>query len=206
MIGKYSNPCFSEYITPSSDSTKMEIGSVLFSQLIRHEGVYVTGYADFMKRVFENPGEVWNCSATFPVSIRFVSEERLMQIMKVRTSWFAVTDRWDDPNSWSAILKKYITGNLSRDKKYLHYFGDRGQFDPSTISQYSIDDNLRLHKGYKAYLPDAFALESRDLVLERIRRFGDTPLLQDYLQMFDYGYVQDNPSNPLRRKWEEVNK
>ena len=46
--------------------------------------------------------------------------------------------------------------------------------------------------------------QTRKIVEQRIERYGTNPLMEDYLQIFDKGYVKDNPENPKRVKWEEL--
>lgn len=204
LIGKYS-----EYDNLGIESKPVteynlqshRIGMVLYSQLIRHEGIFVSGIKQFIIQTLKGENRV---SKNF-INIQLgVHPERWKQILKLRTSWFAVTDDWGNPNTWSYFLQKVIKGNLNEDAPYLKYFNSEGKFIPESTHDYHLDDDLRVHKGYNAYLPDAFALESRDIVLQRIERYGDNPLLQDYLQMFDSHLVKDNPDNPMRKKWESL--
>ena len=202
LLKKYDYDSYTEgYCEPKIHKS---IGFNLYAQLIRHEDVYVSGIGKFLRDYTTHflPSRR-KCKSQISVSIS-VSDERWRQIIKTRTAWFSMTDNWGDPNSWSTFLQDYITGDLKEDKRYLKYFDDMGRFDDSSIRSYSIDDNLRVRKGKTPYFPDAFALESRDIVLQRIESRGDNPLFQDYLQIFDHGYIHDNPDNPLRRKWGEV--
>lgn len=206
LVGKYDYPNITEGYFPPTITKR--IGFNLYAQLIRHEDVYVTGIGSFLDdylKIFKinSPTPSRTCNAPINVSIS-VPEKRWRDIIKTRTAWFSMTDNWGDENSWSIFLKDYITGDLQKDKPYLKYFDDNGNFDGSSISSYSIDDNLRVRSGKTPYFPDAFALESRKIVLDRIASRGDNPLFQDYLQIFDKGYVRDNPENELRVKWESL--
>lgn len=209
LIGKYSG-YDKEMSLELKEEGQFKVGMVLYSQLIRHEGIKVSGFENFLldKNLssMENP----NCKATLPIHIDDPND-RMIEIVRLRTSWFAVTDGdWgseDASNTWGCILKKYIKGDFNKNKKYLKYFkkvDDTYVFDPDSVEEYSLDDDLRLHKGYNAYFPDAFALESRKIVEDRIKRYGMNPLMKCYLIMFDCGYVKDNPDNPKRKKWEEL--
>ena len=181
-----------------------EIGSILYSQFIRHEGMRVSGILEFANEVLSGKKR----SSNDLIHIKVESTEaRLKEILKLRTSWFAMTDNIHSKNTWGYFLENILTGDLEKDKPYLYYFDSEGNLDKSKITQFSIDDNLRIRKEGKsklAYLPDAIALESRDLVIERIEKFGNSKLNQDYLQMFDKGYIKDNPTNPLRLQWEST--
>lgn len=214
LIGKYSgyDSELSLSLTKDKDKTQSRfgVGMVLYSQLIRHEGIKVVGFENFLLQDnlsnLENP----DCSSNILIYIDD-SNNRMKDIVRLRTSWFAVTDgSWksdESNNNWGCILKRYIKGNLNKDKKYLKYFkkvGNDYEFDPSSVDEYSLDDDLRLHKGYNAYFPDAFALESRKILEDRIERYGMNPLMQCYLEMFDQGFIKDNPNNEKRKKWEEL--
>lgn len=182
------------------------IGFVLYSQLIRHEGIRVRGLDNFLVKLGQGDYiPTGDCTQELEVSIEDPND-RMVDILRLRTSWFAVTDGdWSSKNTWGALLKNYITGDLKYDKKYLKYFDkSTEEFLPSSVDSYSLDDDLRLHKGYDAYFPDAFSLQSRKIVEQRIERYGMNPLMKDYLQMFDEGYVKDNPNNSKRKKWEEL--
>ena len=115
-----------------------------------------------------------------------------------------MTDNWDSPNSWGVFLKDYITGNLQADTPYLKYFKPNGEFDPSSVLSYANETSIRVRKGNKTQLPDAFVLQDKEILMERICRVGINPLLNDYLQMFASGYVIDNPKNSERLRWEEL--
>ena len=195
LIKKYEYDSFlSSY---DSAKVKEEIGFNLYAQLIRHEDIYVTGIDDFINNFLVNRG---TCSSHIKVKVH-CSNIRWMEILKVRTAWFSMTDNWGDPNSWSIFLDHFLTGNLEDDKAYIKYFDDKGRFDDSSIKAYSIDDNLRVRKGKNPYYPDAFALEDPSILEERIRDRGLNPLFKDYRQIFTKGYVRNNPDNELRRKW-----
>lgn len=187
-----------------------QIGSVLFSQLIRHEDTWVAGYPEFMKRVLSMTIEsekLPDCCLEFDARLK-QSPIRRQEMLKVRTSWFACTDDWSSNNTWAAILRRYIPdGSKLKDmKKYFKCFDANGNFDVKELGKFDFDDSLRLYKGYNAGFPNAFQLESRDIVLQRIKKNGDNPLLQLFLQFFDDGYVKDNPENPYRKQWEELNR
>lgn len=203
LLRKYDHDSYTEGYSEPIITRK--IGFNLYAQLIRHEDVYVSGIGEFLKQYNSTKFNPANrkCKSLINVAIS-VSEQRWRQIIKTRTAWFSMTDNWGDRNSWSIFLKDYITGDLHNDIPYLKYFDESGEFDDSSIRAYAIDDNLRVRKGKTPYFPDAFALESRDIILERIKARGDNPLFQDYLQIFDKGFINDNPENPLRKKWEEL--
>lgn len=200
------NPFENDVFDTSSDTffTKLEVGPVLYSQMIRHEGMDVVGYFDFLSK-YKTNSEYDNCKAKFPIKFH-CSKSRLLQIIKTRTEWFAVYDDWESHNTWAAVLKKFIPegAKLEDYKKYLKVFDSNGNYDPILAGVHDIDDSLRLHKGYKAYLPNALVLESRNIVLERIKRYGNNPVTNLYLQMFDQGIVKDNPDNVYRKKWESL--
>lgn len=180
------------------------VGPVLYSQLIRHEGVTAIGYPEFMKK-FMTDDKVYNCCAPFDLSF-YCSKSRLLQIIRTRTEWFAVYDDWNSCNTWAAILKNFIPEGADIDeyKKYFKVFNDKGEYDVSLAGVHDVDDSLRLHKGYNAYLPNALVLEDKSIVEERIRRYGHNPVTDMYLQMFEKGYVKDNPDNVYRKKWNEI--
>lgn len=182
------------------------VGSVLYSQLIRHEDTYVLGYPEFIKSLNHRTGAIPNCKLEFPILLR-QSPQRKMEMLRVRTEWFAVTDDWDSTNTWAKILKHYIPkGSQLKDCKHLFMmFDSDGNWDDSQVGKHDVDDSLRLYKGYNAYFPNAFQLESRKILDDRIARYGMNPLLDLYCQMFDQGYVKDNPNNKDRLKWEALN-
>lgn len=214
LIGKYSGEDTELSLKYQEREVKSHkigyVGMVLYSQLIRHEGIRVLGFEDFLlDENLENLSHP-DCGTRFKIIIED-QDDRMKDIVRLRTSWFAVTDGdWkseDSCNSWGCILKKFLKGNLQRDKKYLKYFkkvNNKYEFDPDSVDEYSLDDDLRLHKGYNAYFPDAFALESRKILEDRIARYGMNPLMSCYLEMFDQGFVADNPNNEKRKKWEEL--
>lgn len=178
------------------------IGCTLFSHVIRHEGVKVGGFTAFVKSYISNDPTIdRTVNATFPVSFT-VDKKRWKEILKIRTAWFALVRDFSDCNNWGWILKDYLNGDLEHDKKYLKYFDDKGNFLPEQVHSYSMDEDLKVRKGSRGQLPDAFALESRKILMERVEDQGMNPLLSDYLQMFDNGYVKDNPENTLRKRWE----
>jgi len=185
---------------------KLRVGSVLYSQMIRHENMMTAGYIEHLQSLRKNK-VIPNCAAEFDCYIS-ISESRLTEILKIRTGWWAVFDDWNSNNTWACFLRQFIPegADLEEYKKYLMFFDSKGNFHPELITRTGIDDGLRLHKGYNAYFPDALALECRDLVIQRINRYGNNPVLGLYLQMFDKGYVRDNPNNIHRQKWEELSK
>ena len=206
LIRKYSVKDSEMSLTTAMGEPTTEVGFVLYSQLIRHEGIQVKGFDNFLVNLgcgsFEPTGD---CRQTLKIAIDD-PYQRMVDILRLRTSWFAVTDGdWSSTNTWGALLKNFLNGDLDHDKKYLKYFDKNTlEFLPKSVDSYSLDDDLRLHKGYNAYFPDAFSLESRKIVEQRIERYGTNPLMEDYLQIFDRGYVKDNPNNPKRVKWEEL--
>lgn len=206
LIPKYMyTPEVSSYFTHTSKTT--EIGYSLYSQLIRHEGVKVIGFFDFLKSLQESNDEslLPIRERTFEVSIS-ADPERINQIVRIRTDWFAMTDNWNDKNSWGRILSLYLVDepHLFRNKEFLSCFDKDANFLPNSFGTHGLDDNLRIAKGYKTNLPNPFILESHAIVEERIKRSGMNPLYKIYLQLFDDGYVKDNPNNELRKKWEEL--
>jgi len=196
------NDCYSEDIIKSFNH--VTVGPVLYSQLIRHEGLTVLGYPEFMKRYISD-NSVYNCSHEFPI-VFHASKSRILQIIRTRTEWFAVYDDWNSHNTWAAILREFIPEGADVDsyKRYLKVFNDKGEYDVTLAGVHDVDDSLRLHKGYTAYLPNALVLEDRSIVEERIKRYGHNPVTDMYLQMFDKGYVKDNPNNPYRIKWNNL--
>lgn len=205
-IDKYCNELdeFTKYDLKETDEKDITCGMVLYSQLIRHEGVTCKGYWNFI-RSYCHSSDYSDCSSEFPIKIDW-SESRRAEIIRIRTSWFAVTDDWYSNNTWACLLRKYITEenpDIDNYKWMFSWFSKDGEF-VNNLGVHGLDDNFRLHKGYKAYFPNAFILESRDLVEQRIKREGVNPLLRMYLQMFDKGYIKDNPNNPYRIKWEKL--
>lgn len=206
LIRKYSVKDLEMSLTTAMGEPTTEVGFVLYSQLIRHEGIQVKGFDNFLVNLgYDSFKPTGDCRQTLKIAIDDPCQ-RMVDILRLRTSWFAVTDGdWNSTNTWGALLKKFLNGDLDHDKKYLKYFDKNTlEFLPSSVDSYSLDDDLRLHKGYDAYFPDAFSLQSRKIVEQRIERYGMNPLMKDYLQMFDEGYVKDNPKNPKRVKWEEL--
>lgn len=214
MIAKYSHyedPRFPsvkpEKETSSDNETvtwRKKIGYTLFTHMIRHEGVQVGGYTDFLKRYINNKVSTYDRTtrAVFNVSFK-VNKKRWIEILKIRTAWFALVRDFNDCNSWGWILGDYLNGNLEHDKKYLKYFDtETGEFLPSQVHAYAMDEDLKVRKNSRGQLPDAFALESKAILLQRIKEQGTNPLLEDYLQMFEQGYIKDNPDNLLRKRWE----
>lgn len=206
LIRKYSVKDLEMSLTTAMGEPTTEVGFVLYSQLIRHEGIQVKGFDNFLVNLgYNNFEPTGDCRQNLKITIDDPCQ-RMVDILRLRTSWFAVTDGdWSSTNTWGALLKKFLNGDLDHDKKYLKYFDKNTlEFLPKSVDSYSLDDDLRLHKGYNAYFPDAFSLESRKIVEQRIERYGTNPLMEDYLQIFDRGYVKDNPKNPKRVKWEEL--
>ena len=199
LIAKYDYDSFTDYSL--NLITHKDIGFNLYAQLIRHEGVYASGIGEFLIDYLDTRANNI-CSSPIKVDV-YASPKRWREVLKVRTAWFSMTDNWGDPNSWSIFLKDVLTGDLDTDKPYIKYFNDLGRFDDSSIKSYSIDDNLRVRRGKTPYFPDAFALQSRKIIEDRIKARGDNPLFQDYLQIFDK-YCTDDPDNELRKKWEEI--
>ena len=212
LIGKYCD--YQDPMFPSIEAEEAhesgnritiskKIGMTVFSHLIRHEGLHIGGFISAMRKYLNGTAPRTGDELTFQCSISTV-KERWIEIIRLRTSWFAMTDNWDSPNSWGVFLKGYITGNLQADKPYLKYFKPNGEFDPSSVMSYANETSIRVRKGNKTQLPDAFVLQDKEILMERICRVGLNPLLNDYLQMFASGYVIDNPKNPERLRWEEL--
>ena len=215
LVGKYANyvdPQFPQEIKENHEKMYDEafgyiqyfntIGYTLYSHLIRHEGLKVDGYISFMKQYLEGKSER-NSRATFPIRV-VTFKERWEEIIRIRTAWFALVRDFKDKNNWGWILKDFITGDLDKDMKYLKYFKD-GKFDENSIRDYSVDEDLKTRKNNRYQLPNAFALESKAILEQRISEQGMNPLFKDYLEIFNRGYVMDNPNNELRRRYEQNN-
>lgn len=198
------------YIDPlpynKKDAIVINPGMILYSHLIRHEDTRCIGFMDFMKDIVKGNFEgVPNCNQSFKCTI-VTSPIRWRATIRTRTAWFAITDDWNSNNSWSLILKKYIKEKHPKIEDYkwmFAFFDENGNFDNSAEVD-SVEDGLRLHKGYNNDFPNAFTLQSRDIVLQRIAKFGNNPLMEMYLQVFDHGYIKDNPHNEYRLRWESL--
>jgi hypothetical protein len=188
-----------------------KIGFNLESQLCRHEGIKGIGIIDFIKNLrYKSKVNDLNCSATIPYWVH-CCEDRLKEIIQVRTHWFAENLKEDNPNSWTYLIKRFAkfeedgSIDLDKNKHLFGHFDKKGEFHPELLNRYDLDEGMKVRKGYDLYLPDAFVLEWKGIVTNRIGRDGDSFLNQLYLQHFEKGYIKDNPNNPYRKKWLEVN-
>lgn len=185
---------------------KFGVGCILYSQMIRNDDVEVKGFFEYVQKKFNNVSEPFLCSDSFPCYWK-ISKERFIELIKLRTQWFTTQEPYGDNNNWSYLASIVIPrgAKLSKYGKYLPYFDLEGNFLQEEIDRTKADDSMRVTKGFTGAFPNAFSLESRKIVEQRIKRNGYSPITDMYLQMFDMGYVKDNPNNELRKKWEELN-
>jgi hypothetical protein len=193
-----------EYHTlPHPDGTKVEIGSILYSHMVRNEGFTMVGYFDYLKQVLSSRGERFSSNQQFPITY-YIPSKRMIEVLRIRTEWFANWDVWNSHNSWGEIIRQYITEEkpeLDRYKKYLNCFDiETGAW--VGFGKYALDEQTRLIEEYNNALPNAFLLESREILEQRIQRAGMNPLLHLYCQIFDRGYVKShNPDNTLWQRY-----
>lgn len=201
-----------EMIGSKPGAKRFRVGEVLYSQLIRHEGVKTNGFYYMLKEMQE--GKDPNCKIDFDCDIE-VDQLTWDDILKVRTSFFVVNTTPEDPNSWLTIIDKEIVRqdnglvDLRDNFKLFKWFikNDSGEYvlNKSVVDRYMLDDSNRLKKGYNAYFPDAFGLEWEAICRCRIDRDGNSSLNQLYLQHFTLGFIKDNPNNKYRKLWLELN-
>lgn len=186
-----------------------KIGKVLYSQLIRHEGIYTLGYINFLENLSKSTNPI--CGTTFEVAIHYSSDERFHEILKKRCRYFASNTTEDDPNSWLFITKRYVnydkdgSVDLDKNKHLFEWFDEEGTFHPEILGKYDTDEDSKLRSGYNIYLPDAFSLQWRSVAVMRMKMEGESFLNKLFIQHFDKGYVSDNPNNPRRLLWMKLN-
>ena len=188
-----------------------EIGSVLYSQLIRMENSLTYGYVNFLNEIPNM--EISNCKVPFKVWSA-MSEDRVLEIMRTRTAWFA-SNTYDysknkglDNNAWNAFMTNHWVRTwrgeirLEDNYQFFKFFRkDKMEVDNSVIDRYLADDENRFHKDYNRFWISPFILEDPRIMIDRLNQQGYCILVDLYCQMYKKGFFTYNPFNKYQIQW-----
>lgn len=184
------------------------IGSVLYSQMIRMEKSFTYGYYDFIKSLPQM--DCPNCKVPFEC-YSSMSEERAEEIMNTRSAWFASNTYDGDPNAWNEFAIhhwiKNSEGNYSIEDNYKFFkflYKEDGvvKVNQNSINRYIADDENRFHKDYNRFWinPHILGNDGR-IMIDRLNQQGYSIHMDLWCQMWKTGLFKFDPENPYVKRW-----
>lgn len=184
------------------------IGSVLYSQLIRMEKSYTYGYYEFMKSLPKLT--VPNCKSPFECWSA-MSEDRVEEIMRTRSAFFASNTYDGDHNAWNAFAVNHWIGKdgiykIEDNYKFFKFLykdeSGKVRISQPAIDRYVADDENRFHKDYNRFWIAPYLLGNDGRILiDRINQQGYSIHMDLWCQMWKIGLFKVNPEDDHYKTW-----
>ena len=172
---------------------RVEVKFALMSQMIRSSNAYFRNEL-WNRIVHDGYNYLGNFDQADTVILdMFMEPHAYGKLMKLRSHWFA---------DWSLDMWGTMVGDYIKNMDVWEFWdfipnGSSGE-DP-----YHRDMLSRVN-GEEHNLPCPIMLEAPYLVMQRLAKHGDNPVIAKYVELVEAGCIMDNPKNELRLTYESV--